>query len=76
VTKDKERNMSGSDLRIYYGDARITLPHGDKRIQVILELVIKDFVPQNHGPMQVPSSDTDLLTMLKLYFERKATRQP
>ena len=40
-------NKGGSDLRIYYGNTRVTLAHDDPRVPEILALVVRDALPDD-----------------------------
>lgn len=75
------------DLRIYYGDVRVTLRPGDPRIATILGLVVKDAAPPEEKgcpppapapasapTIPIPTSDDAFFTFVGHYLAmRRAT---
>lgn len=56
-----------SDLRIYYGNARITLDPDDPRVAQILALVITE-AQAIAATLKAPQTDAEFLAMARAYF--------
>lgn len=64
-----------SDLRIYYGNARIIIEAGDERISRILAMVVKEVkdhevsgVIAHDGTIPCPRNDNEAMAMLRAYI--------
>lgn len=68
-----------SDLRIYYGNARITIDAGDPRIAKIIGLVMQEVAPKevrveadkvvaHDAPLSIPRTDAEAMAMLRAYI--------
>lgn len=66
---------NGTDLRIYYGNARVILRADDPRTQAILALVVKDALPASGETcIPVPTTDEAFLDLVKRFLAFRSRR--